>query len=202
LQMTAAYVGALAPSGRISVAAAFQAADELRRIQRLCQWLSRSGTSSAELDALGRELWQQDAAFQPLRKLIEELLVTYDWGQALIAMNGVIKPIFDRLWFEQLARVAAQHDEVLQQTLSSLGEDGQWHEAWFIALAELVVVSNPKNLSAVACVSAEVRQQALRALRALLPAFAGLWGDEAACGRLSDELAETQLGRLGVLGAV
>lgn len=203
LQMTAAYVGALAPSGRISVVAAFQAADELRRIQRLCQWLSRSGRSSAELDALGRELWQQDAAFQPLRKLIEELLVTYDWGQALIAMNGVIKPIFDRLWFEQLPLAASRYDdEVLQPTLSSLGEDGQWHEAWFVALVKLVVVSDTKNVSAIACVNAEVRQQVLQALRALFPAFQGLWGDEASCSRLSDELAEKQLAWLEVLGAV
>jgi hypothetical protein len=42
----------------------------------------------------------------------------------------------------------------------------------------------------------------LQALRALLPAFQGLWGDEAACSRLSHQLAETQLARLGVLGAV
>jgi hypothetical protein len=92
LQMTAAYVGALAPSGRISVVAVFQAADELRRIQRLCQWLSRSGSSVVELDALGRELWQEHAAFQPLRRLTEELLVTYDWAEALIGLNGVVRP--------------------------------------------------------------------------------------------------------------
>src|SRR5436190_135955 len=59
LQMVAAYVGALAPSGRISVACALQAADQLRAIQRLCQWLARSGTPVAQLDAGGREIWQQ-----------------------------------------------------------------------------------------------------------------------------------------------
>jgi toluene monooxygenase system protein E len=203
LQMTAAYVGALAPSGRVSVAAAFQAADELRRIQRICQWLSRSGKPVSELDALGRELWQQHGAFQPLRRLIEELLVTYDWGQALIALNGIIKPIFDRLWFEHVAVAAARHeDEVLAQTLRSLAEDGHWHEAWFGALSKLLLVSDAGNLVAFNQGAADVRAQAVQALRALWPAFEGVLGDDTACSKLSDELTARQAAGLGVVSAI
>jgi toluene monooxygenase system protein E len=169
LQMTAAYVGALAPSGRISVVAAFQAADELRRIQRVCQWLSRSGTSTVELDALGRDLWQNDAAFQPLRRLTEELLVTYDWAEALIGLNGVIKPIFDRLWFDELALLAELHDdETLEQTSRSMAEDARWHEAWFIQWSHLVLSSDPQNTAAFANTAARVGEQATQAARALL----------------------------------
>ena len=35
LQMLAAYVGQMAPSGRITIAAALQAADEMRRVHRI-----------------------------------------------------------------------------------------------------------------------------------------------------------------------
>ena len=35
LQMVAAYIGNMAPSSRITIAATFQAADEMRRVQRL-----------------------------------------------------------------------------------------------------------------------------------------------------------------------
>lgn len=189
LQMTSAYVGALAPSGRISVVAAFQAGDELRRIQRVCQWLSRSGISVPELDALGRELWQQHAAFQPLRRLTEELLVTYDWGEALLALNGIIKPIFDRLWFEQLAAVAARHgDEQLAQTLRSLDEDGRWHEAWFIKWSRLALAGDPKNAGFFASTTARLGAQATQAARALLPVFEPLLGDATARSRLADQL--------------
>ena len=191
IQMTAAYVGSLAPSGRISVVAAFQAGDELRRIQRVCQWLSRSGMTIPELDALGRELWQQHAAFQPLRRLTEELLVTYDWAEALLGLNGVIKPIFDRLWFEQLAAIAAQHgDELLEQTLRSLGEDGRWHEAWFVKWSRLVLAGDAKNANFFASTSARLGAQATQAARALLPVFEPLRGDAATRLRLADELDE------------
>ncbi len=179
MQMVAAYVGALAPSGRITITAAFQAADELRRIQRLCQWLSRSGVPAAQLDAWGREKWQQGEALQPLRRLVEKLLVTYDWGEALIALNGVIKPIFDRLWFEHVAGVAERHhDEILEKILSSLGDDGRWHDAWFINFARLALASEGANADVFERVIGEYRPLVAQATQALLPAFGGLLGDE------------------------
>lgn len=199
-QMTAAYAGSLAPSGRITIASAFQAADELRRIQRLCQWLARSGTPVPQLDALGRELWQQGPALQPLRQLIERLLVTYDWGVALIVLNGIVKPLFDRLWFEQLAALAERHDdEILEKILSSLGDDGRWHEAWFIDFARLALESDPGNAEVLQLRVAEFRPQAARALQALL-AFEGLFGDEgnrAYVWRELDGALEAHLGRAG-----
>jgi toluene monooxygenase system protein E len=179
LQMVAAYVGALAPSGRISIALAFQAADEMRRVQRICQWLSRSGIPAAQLDALGREIWQQKPAFQPLRRLVEELLVTYDWGDALLGLNGVLKPIFDRLWFEQVAGVAERHDdEILEKILSSLGDDGRWHESWFINFSRLALDSHEANAELMRERVDSLRPAVTRAVQALLPAFEGLLGDD------------------------
>jgi toluene monooxygenase system protein E len=179
LQMTAAYVGSLAPSGRISVAAAFQAADELRRVQRLCQWLSRSGRALPELDALGRELWQQSPTLQPLRRGVERLLVDYDWGSALVALNGVVKPLFDRLWFVHVTAAARLHrEEVLEKTLSSFADDARWHEAWFIELMRLVGAESEDNSRAISARVADARTTFGDAARALIPAFAGVWGAE------------------------
>jgi toluene monooxygenase system protein E len=186
LQMTAAYVGSLAPSGRISVASAFQAADELRRIQRLCQWLWRSGSSVAELDALGRENWQQTPVFQPLRRLTEELLVTYDWGQALIALNGVLKPVFDCFCFDTLAPAVAAHgDEALEQILRSLAEDGHWHRAWFSELAKLTLASEPRNADAFRALE-PLRERAVEAVSALAPLCRPLLTDLDVMRRLKD----------------
>ena len=203
LQMVSAYVGALAPSGRISVAAAFQAADELRRIQRLCQWLARSGTQVAQLDALGRELWQQSPAFQPLRRVVEELLITYDWGEALIVLNGILKPTFDRLWFEHLAGVAERHqDEILEKILSSLADDGRWHAAWFVNFLQVALAADPANALAIRHSIDAHRPRAAEAMQALLPAFAGLLGDEgerAYLWRELDSALDIHLSKAGAL---
>jgi toluene monooxygenase system protein E len=179
LQMLAAYVGSQVPSGRIAIAAAFQAADELRRVQRLCSWLSRSGETAAELDRLGREIWQESRDFQPLRRCLEELLVCCDWAEVLVALNGVIKPVFDRLWFEQLAAVAErQGDELLEKTLISLGDDGRWHEQWFQAFARLAAESHADNACLLSRFAARQRPVVAEAAQALLRAFDPLFGDE------------------------
>lgn len=205
LQMAAAYAGALAPSGRITITLAFQAADEMRRIQRVCQWLSRSGVPMQQLDALGREIWQQNPAFQPLRQLVERLLVTYDWGTALTTLNGILKPFFDRLWFEQLVAVAERHgDEVLEKILSSLGDDGRWHEAWFVEFSRLALSSPGGNAEVMQRTVAEQRPLVTRAVQALLPAFERMFGDEggrAYVWRELDTAFDGHLVRAGLLAS-
>lgn len=199
LQMVAAYVGALAPSGRLSIVLALQAADEMRRIQRICQWLSRSGTPVAELDALGREIWQQSPAFQPLRRLVEELLVTYDWGDALLGLNGLIKPFFDRLWFEHVGGIAEQHDdEILEKVLSSLGEDGRWHESWFINFSRLALASHEGNAELMRERIESSGPRVAQAAQALLPAFAGLLDAEPQIWRELEGTVSAHLSRAGL----
>lgn len=193
LQMTAAYVGSLAPSGRISVAAAFQAADELRRVQRLCQWLSRSGRSLQALDALGREQWQQSPELQPLRRAVEQLLVSYDWGGALLTLNGVLKPLLERLCFEHLAELARSHrEEVLEKTLRSLAEDGRWHARWFLALARHLVAEDRGNAALIGRRLAELRPGYLAAVASLLGSLGDVLGGERERQRLVLDL-ETAL---------
>jgi toluene monooxygenase system protein E len=187
--MVAAYVGALAPGGRIAVAAALQAADELRGIAQLCRWLSRSGEAKANVDMLGRELWHDAPEFQPLRQLIEELLVTYDWAAALTTLNGVVKPLLTRLCFEHLAVAAEQYgDDVLEKLLISLGDDARWHEAWFAALVRSLVVARSENRAVLQRAAEASKPAALRAVQALLPAFGDIFGNEGQRAYLCREL--------------
>jgi toluene monooxygenase system protein E len=151
LQMAAAYVGQMAPSGRIAVAALFQCGDEIRRIQRLAYRLALLARRNPEVAATGRTLWQSDPAWQPLRRAIEKLLVTYDWGEALVALNLCLKPTLDDLFLCQLAeaadRVRAHFDA---QILRSLLEDAAWHRAWTDALLTLAFADRPANRAVVA----------------------------------------------------
>lgn len=161
LQMVSSYVGALAPSGRIAVVAALQAADELRRIQRLCQWLARSDTPLVELDRAGRALWQEHRALQPLRRVIERLLVTYSWEEALVGLNGVLKPALEPLLGEQLGAAAARSgDELLGGCVRSFAADAAWHAACFARLELLLIEGNPDS----AQILAGMKQQAKPAM--------------------------------------
>ena len=148
LQMAAAYVGHMAPSGRIVICAALQAADEIRRVQRLAYRMRQLQVTHAGFGESSKQAWQSDPLWQPVRKLVERLLVTYDWGEAFAALQLVIKPAFDTLFVTQLGHVAGvRGDEVLAKILLALGEDCAWHRAWSGALVAHAVAGEPANVA-------------------------------------------------------
>src|SRR6201986_1037485 len=99
LQMLAAYVAQMAPASRVTNCAAFQSADELRRVQRIAYRTVQLSGPPPGIETVRRHqaAWEDADAFQPLRELIERALVAYDWGEAFTVTNLVIKPRIDRL---------------------------------------------------------------------------------------------------------
>src|ERR1700750_2535552 len=129
--MLAAYIAQLAPASRITNCAAFQAADELRRLQRIAYRTVQLSGTAPDPEAVRRHqsAWEETAAFQPLRELMERALIAYDWGEAFILTNVIIKPRIDRLVNEEIAGAlaTANGDPILTSIHFSLDEDARWH---------------------------------------------------------------------------
>ena len=154
LQMLAAYIAQMAPASRITNCAAFQAADEMRRVQRIAyRTVQLSGAPlDPEVVLRHRATWEDAAAFQPLRELIERALIAYDWGEAFTVTNLVIKPRLDRLVNEEIAGTLATEngDPILTSIHFSLDEDARWHRAWTAALVQQLIDDTPANAEVVA----------------------------------------------------
>ncbi|WP_445187649.1 toluene hydroxylase [Pseudonocardia sp. Cha107L01] len=154
LQMLAAYVGQMAPASRITNCAAFQSADEIRRLQRIVyRTVQLSGAPlDAETARRQQATWEDAAAFQPLRELVERALVTYDWGEAFTVTNAVIKPRIDRLVNQEIAGALATEngDPILTSIHFSLDEDARWHREWTAALLRHLIDDTPGNAELVA----------------------------------------------------
>jgi toluene monooxygenase system protein E len=148
LQMMSAYVAQMAPGSRITNCAAFQAADEMRRLQRVAY---RSAQLHAHLGsahpAEHQGFWQSAESFQGLRELIERAMIVYDFGEAFTVLNFVVKPHVDALLNTELAgRLAASNgDTILREIHFSLHEDAQWHRAWSNELARTLIADTPAN---------------------------------------------------------
>jgi toluene monooxygenase system protein E len=143
LQMLAAYVGHMAPSGRIVIACAFQAADEVRRIQRLAYRTRELGGAGA---GFGREPWQSEPMWQPMREAIERMLAIRDWGEAFVALALALKPRFDELFVAQLGELARRAgDDTFGNVLFSLAEDCRWHAEWSAELLRVALQDRPEN---------------------------------------------------------
>lgn len=146
LQMIAAYAGQMAPGSRIAIALLFQTADEIRRIQRIAYRMRQLQEGRPEFGRSSREIWERDPLWQPLRKLVERLLVTYDWGESLVVLNAVVKPLFDELFMGQFGALAGQSgDPLLGRMLQSLDADCRWQRDWTAALLRVAVADRPEN---------------------------------------------------------
>jgi hypothetical protein len=149
LQMAALYMAQMAPSSFITNAAYFQAADELRRIQWTAyraKSLSLDHDAALASSAHTRQRWEEDAAWQPLREAIEKMLIAYDWGEAFVALNVVVKPVFDAVFNVQLAELARTHeDALLALMLDDFALDSQRSLDWSAALAQYAVAQRPAN---------------------------------------------------------
>ncbi len=115
LQMASAYLAQMSPASTITNCATFQAADNLR-------WLSHLAYRTRQLDQVWpgygfvdgeRAQWEDGEHWQGFRELLEKALVTYDWGEAFVAVNLVVKPAVDEAVLRQLAHTARRYGDTL-----------------------------------------------------------------------------------------
>jgi len=199
LQMVTAYVAHLAPVSEVVIALAFQNGDEIRRVQRLAQRVAILQQTRPSFGARARDAWQGDAVWQPLRRVIEELLVTYDFGEALVRLLLVVKPLFDSFFVQHASGLAeARQDPLLCRLLFSLDEDCRWHGQVGDELVRRLVEGAAPNR---ALIEGWVRSS-YPAMRAALAALEPLWDKNSepyACVLAAlDAQAEKRLGSLGL----
>lgn len=173
LQMAAAYVAQMAPGGRLTIAATLQAADEVRRVERLAYRLRQLQMAYPEFAQDNKTVWQHSPAWQPLRQVIEKLLVTYDWAESFTALNLVIKPLLDHLFMVHFSDLALRRgDHLLGRLLYSLNEDCQWHRNWSQALVKMAIQDKSANRDVLQRWIDRWSPLGLRALDALSPSLA------------------------------
>jgi Methane/Phenol/Toluene Hydroxylase len=141
LLMMSAYVQQLAPSSYIGNCAAFQTADHLRRIQRVA-YRTKQLDLAYPARAFGkteRQTWEEHAEWQAMRRGIEHLLVAFDWDDAFVGLNLVIKRLCDELTLRQFAIVARELGTSLDALLAdNLFLDAQRSQRWSAALCRFI----------------------------------------------------------------
>lgn len=195
LQMIAAYLGQMGPSGQITIACAFQTADEIRRVQRIAYRMRQLQETYPGFGDDSKATWQADPIWQPLREAVERLLVTYDWGEAIVALSLSLKPMIDELFLAHFAALAWQEgDTLLREILFSLDEDARWHREWSLALFQLAVEDDPANRGVIQGFLDRWHPRTLRAVEALAPVLS------ADPGKTLGDLRDLHGARLRALG--
>jgi toluene monooxygenase system protein E len=174
LQMIASYIGQMAPSGRIVITAALQAADEMRRVQRIAYRVRQLQQRYSGFATDSKTRWQTDTVWQPLRMAIEKLLTCYDWAESFVGLNLVLKPLVDEIFMTHFSDLALREgDYLLGQVFYSLNEDCRWHREWTQALTRMVIEDNSRNSGTIQGWIEKWHPVAARALQGFAPVFDG-----------------------------
>ena len=173
LQMASAYGMQMAPASTLTNCNAFQAADSMR-------WLSHSAYRTKELSlthagkGLGqdeRRYWETDPAWQGWRELMEKLLVTWDWGEAFVALNLVAKPVIEEAVLRKLGEAGRHNGDTLLGMLTDAQLlDAQRHRRWAAALVK-TALATPGNADVIKAWIAKWEPLADRAIAAYCSAL-------------------------------
>jgi toluene monooxygenase system protein E len=173
-QMVAAYFGQMAPSGRIVIAAALQAADEMRRVQRIAYRVRQLQDRYPGFASDSKARWQTDPLWQPLRRAVEKLLISYDWAESFVGLNLVLKPLVDEIFMNHFGELALREgDYLLGQVFYSLNEDCRWHREWTQALIQMAIDDNSHNRGIIQGWTEKWHPVAVDAVQAFTPVFDG-----------------------------
>jgi toluene monooxygenase system protein E len=173
MQMIAAYVAQMAPGGRIAITGTLQMADEIRRIERMAYRVRQLQLVYPGFAQDSQVRWERDPLWQPLRETVEKLLVAYDWGEAFVGLNLVLKPLFDNLFMKHLGDVALREgDYLLGQILYSLGEDNLWQQRWSTALVQVALEDTASNKNVIQGWADKWYHLAMPAIREFSPVLA------------------------------
>lgn len=146
--MLSAYLQQLASSSYVSNCAAFQTADQLRRVQNTAYRTTqlRLTYPEAGFGSSERASWEDDPGWQPIRKAVELALVEFDWDRAFVLTNLVVKPLADLLTLDQLSKQAGELGATLDSLLlANLLQDSLRSRRWTVALSNFINEADPAN---------------------------------------------------------
>ena len=148
LQMISAYVQQLAHSSYLANCAAFQTADQLRCVQRVAYRTRQLADAHPDrgFGTAERQCWEGDADWQGARVAIEKLMVAFDWDQAFVGLNLVIKPVADELFLKAFADLAREHGDELDALISeNLYLDALRSRRWTVDACKALVAADAGN---------------------------------------------------------
>ena len=165
-------------SDTLGNALCFQSFDHLRHAQDvICYLVELEHHSDAVDDAAGKRNWMDNPAYQPSRRLAEEIMGCRDWCELMLGLNLVVAPLLQQLAVSELVRRAAlpNRDAVAAHIVLTAERDRRRNLAAAQALAEFVVAEdNPRADANRACIQAWLDDWTARAdgaAVALAPAF-------------------------------
>jgi len=171
-----AYIAGYSYGIAISQATAYACMDQLG----IAQFVTRLAISMDELDALdeAKKAWLEAPQWQGLRRWVEDMMVTGDWFELLLAQNFVLDGLLYPLVYERLNdRLNAAHGPVMTLLTRFQREWYAENTKWIDAVLKAAAADNSANK---ACLGEWLAAARGRAVEVLSPLAERAFGSDGA----------------------
>ncbi|MGV7350050.1 toluene hydroxylase [Mycobacterium kansasii] len=141
LQMSSAYLVAMAPSSTVANCFMFQTADQLRWVSRIAYRTAelRNGFPEMGFGNTERRYWETAPHWRPFVTLVEKCLTTWDFSEQFYALNIIVKPAVEAAFLREFGNYGRQEGDALTGLLAEAQcIDGERTRRWTRALVEFV----------------------------------------------------------------
>ncbi|WP_047151914.1 toluene hydroxylase [Aneurinibacillus tyrosinisolvens] len=119
----------------IEQCATFQAYDKTGRAQWISLWAMNMEEHHGDFLNHGKEMLEQDPAYQPLRRYVEEILITEDWAEVLVAENLTLDLLLGNLMYQEFNKEAVKQGDIHLSILNLvINKQLDWHRDWAFSL--------------------------------------------------------------------
>jgi phenol hydroxylase P1 protein len=160
------YIAAYGYGISIAQAAAYACMDQLG----IAQFITRLGIAFDDLGALNdaKQAWLNGEVWQGLRRCVEDMMVTHDWFQLLVAQNFVLEGVLYPLIYERFnQRLSREHGPLLTMLTRFQREWFAENVKWIDAVLKAAAAESPANRAQLAEWFSAARTRAVEALAPL-----------------------------------
>lgn len=119
----------------IEQCATFQAYDKTGRAQWITLWAMNMQEHHGNFLDHSKEILLNEPAYQPLRSYAEELLVTNDWAEVILAENLTLDLLLGNLMYKHLTKEAGKFNDYHLSVLNlTINKQMKWQSDWAFAL--------------------------------------------------------------------
>lgn len=123
----------------IEQCATYQAYDKTGRAQWISLWAINMEEHHGDFLAHGKDVLLNEPAYQPLRRYVEEILVTDDWAEVLVAQNLTLDLLLGNLMYREFNKEAVKQGDTHLTILNLvITKTLDWHKEWAFALFGLL----------------------------------------------------------------
>ncbi|HVE26875.1 MAG TPA: hypothetical protein VNC22_15800 [Sporichthya sp.] len=122
-------------SPTIACCSQLQVMDKLRAAERNLEWFDLLYPDGENLTS---GVWMDEPSIQPLRKLLEEILIVQDWSEVVVATNVALLGMLLPFQHEVYVKGGRAHGDFVTAALgAAYAKDGARHTSWGDAFVKL-----------------------------------------------------------------